>query len=394
MKDETLLAHAGRDPEKHFGIVNPPTYRASTILYPSLDAYKKRFERRYDWFSYGIHGTPTTFALTEAMAQLEGGERSIAFSSGLAAITLPLTALLRPGDHLLLCDSVYGPTRNFAEGVLARFGVETSYYDPLAGAEVAGLMRERTRVVFVESPGSLTFEVQDIPAIAAAAHRGGALVMMDNTWATPLFFRPFDHGVDISIHAATKYIGGHSDLLLGLLTVKDIALFRQIKDGVGAFGDCVAPDVCSLALRGLRTLAVRLYEHQRAGIEIAHWLAARPEVKRVLHPALPEDPGHQLWKRDFLGASGLFGVVLHTASEAAVAAMIDELRWFKIGSSWGGYESLITPALLGVRRTAVPWSEEGYLLRISVGLEAVEDLIADLDAGLERLNRALADQGQ
>lgn len=393
MKEDTLLVHAGREPEKNHGIVNPPIYRASTILYPTLEAYKNRFELRYTGFPYGIHGTPTTFALTEAIAELEGGVRSMAFASGQAAITLPLAALLQKGDHILVTDSAYGPTRNFADNVLTRFGVETTYYDPALGEAVGGLMRETTRVVFVESPGSLTFEMQDVPAIARAAHAKGALVMMDNTWGTPLFYKPFTHGVDISVQAGTKYIGGHSDLLLGLLTVNDEALFRQIKDGVAAFGDTVSPDVCSLALRGLRTMSVRLREHERSGLAVARWLAGRPEVKRVLHPALPEHPGHDLWKRDFLGANGLFGVVLHTASEAAVAAMIDGMRWFKIGSSWGGFESLITPALLNLRRSAVPWREPGYLLRLHVGLEAVDDLIADLEAGLERLNLATRKTG-
>jgi cystathionine beta-lyase len=388
MKDETLVIHSGRDPESNFGIVNPPVYRASTILYPTLAEFKVRHERKYTGFSYGIHGTPTTFALAEAVARLEGGYKTLVTSSGLSMITTAIAAFLKEGDHILVADPVYGPTRAFCDSVLARFGVETTYYDPLLGADIEGLMRENTRLIFMESPGSHTFEVQDVPAIVRVARERGAVTMMDNTWATPLRFKAIAHGVDVSLHAGTKYIAGHSDLVIGLITAKDEATFRTLKDSVAAFGDCVAPDVCFQALRGLRTLAVRLRHHEQAALEIARWLQARPEVKRVLHPALPEDPGHALWQRDFQGASGLFGVVLHTGSEQAVAAMIDPMAYFKIGSSWGGYESLIVPAYPQGNRTAVSWSEPGFLLRISIGLEAVEDLIADLEAGFARLRQA------
>ncbi len=393
MKDDTLLAHSGRDSESDFAAVNPPVHKASTSLFPTLQAFNDRASRRYTGFSYGIHGTPTTAALAEAAAELEGGRRAVVVSSGLAAITLSLMAYLRQGDHILVADTVYGPSRAFCTRGLSRLGVETTFYDPLIGAGISELMRPNTRVVFAESPGSLTFEVQDIPAIAKAAHAGDALVMLDNTWATPLYFKPFSHGVDVSIHAGTKYIGGHSDLLLGLVTVSEEEHFRKIKDSVMLLGDCVAPDTCYQALKGLRSLGVRLRQHEQSALRIAQWLQERPEVKRVLHPALPGDPGHDLWKRDFKGASGLFGVVLHTSNEQGIAAMIDDLRLFGIGASWGGYESLVIPANPAKTRTAVPWEETGYLLRFSVGLEAVEDLLEDLTAGFERLNRCTGGEG-
>lgn len=388
-KPETRLVHAGRHPEAHQGIVNPPVYRASTILYPTMAEFERRHERRYTGFYYGIHGTPTTFALTEALAELSGGARSIVTSSGLSAITQALTAFLHRGDHLLVADTVYGPTRAFCTSVLARFGVEVTFYDPLVGEDLGALLRPTTRVVYAESPGSQTFEVQDIPAIARVAHEHGAIVMFDNTWATPLNFRAFEHGVDVEIQAATKYLAGHSDLLMGVITTRTEELFRVVKDGVDAFGDCVSPDLCYQTLRGLRTLAVRLRHHERSALVVARWLARRPEVARVLHPGLPEDPGHALWRRDFLGASSLFGVLLRTDSDRAVAAMLDGLRLFKIGASFGGFESLILPARPAENRTARPWREQGVLLRLHVGLEAVEDLIADLEAGFTRLDAVL-----
>lgn len=389
MKPETRLVHAGRHPEKNFGIVNPPVYRASTILYPTLADYERRLEQKYTGFYYGTHGTPTTLALTEALAELSGGYRSAVTSSGLSAITQALTAFLRQGDHVLVPDSVYEPMRLFCTSVLARFGVEVTFYEPEVGAGIGALMRSTTRVVYVESPGSLTFDVQDVPAIARGAHEGGAVVMFDNTWATPLNFRSFDHGVDVEIQAATKYLAGHSDLLMGVITVRTEELFRMVKNGLDHFGDCVSPDLCYETLRGMRTLAVRLRHHERSALEVARWLARRPETARVLHPALPDNPGHAVWKRDFRGSSSLFGVLLHTSSDRAVAAMLNGLRLFKIGGSFGGFESLIVPARPREIRTARPWREPGVLLRLHVGLEAVEDLIEDLDAGFRRLNTAL-----
>jgi cystathionine beta-lyase len=386
MQPQTRLAHAARDPERHFGVVNPPVYRASTILYPTLDEFENRRSRRYTGFSYGLYGTPTTLALADAVAELSGGARTLLTSSGLSAVTLALTAFLRQGDHVLVSDSAYEPTREFCTSVLARFGVGVTFYDPLAGADIAGLLRAETRVVYCESPGSLTFEVQDVPAIARAARAHGAVVMLDNTWATPLGFRAFEHGADVEIQAGTKFLAGHSDLLVGAITTRDEALFRTVKDGAAAFGDCVAPDVCYETLRGLRTLEVRLHRQEQAALAVARWLAGRPEVARVLHPGLPGDPGHALWRRDFQGSSSLFGVLLRTTSRPAVAAMVEGLSLFSIGASFGGFESLIIPAR--PVRTVQPWREPGFLLRLHVGLEAVDDLIADLEAGLARLGAA------
>jgi cystathionine beta-lyase len=383
MQPDTRLVHVARDPQRDSGAVNPPVYRASTIIYPSLQAFATRAERRYTGFSYGMQGTPTTLGLAAAVADLAGGHKSVIVSSGLAAVTHAMTAFLRAGDHLLITDSVYGPARAFATGVLARFGVEVEFYDPLIGDGIARLLRPRTRLVYTESPGTATFEVQDVPAIAAAAHAAGALVVMDNTWATPLRFRPFEHGVDIEVQAGTKYFAGHSDLLVGAITVRTEEQFRAVKDDVIAFGDCVSPDVCYETLRGLRTLPLRMRQLEASALAVARWLTDRPEVARVLHPALPGHPGHDVWRRDFLGASSLFGVLLRTDSIEAVRRMVDGFRLFKIGASFGGYESLVT--LPAPERVVRPFKEPGTLLRFHVGLEAVEDLIADLSDGLARL---------
>lgn len=391
MKDDTLIVHTGREPERHGGIVNPPVYHASTVLYPTIDAFRRRSEgdAQYRSVRYGAYGVPTTFALADAVAELEGGQGAVITSTGLAAVTLALTALVRQGDHMLIVDSVYSPTRAFCDTVLKRFGVTTTYYDPLIGGKIADLIQSHTRLVLTESPGSLTFDVQDIPAIAAAAHQHDVLVLMDNTWATPLFFKPFTHGVDISIQAGTKYISGHSDLVIGIITARTESLFRHVKDTTMAFGDIAGPDDCYQALRGLRSMGARLQRQQAAGLQVARWFQTRPEVKRVMYPPLPEDPGHALWQRDFSGASSLFGVVLHTDSELAVARMVEGYRYIKIGASWGGYESLVIPAYPADMRTAVPWTETGFVLRYHVGLEDPDDLIADLEEGFERLQQAL-----
>lgn len=392
MKDETRLVHAGRDPRRDGGIVNPPVSRASTVLYPTLEDFARRSDgnAKYRGVRYGAYGVANTLALADAVAELEGGAGAVVTATGLSAVTLALAALVGQGDHLLMTDSAYGPTRAFCDEMLTRFGVETTYYDPLIGADIAGLMRPNTRVVFTESPGSLTFEVQDVPAIAATAHQHGALLLLDNTWAAGLFFKPFDHGVDVSIQAATKYIAGHSDAVIGAITARTEALFRRIKDTTMAFGDIAAPDTSYLALRGLRSMAARLRQQQEAGLKIAEWLRNRSEVKRVLHPALPGDPGHAIWKRDFTGACSLFSIVLHTDDETAVARMVDAYRYFKIGASWGGFESLVIPAYPAQLRTAVPWTDPGFVLRYHVGLEAPEDLMADLEEGFERLQLALS----
>jgi cysteine-S-conjugate beta-lyase len=385
-RKDTLLTHLGRHPEAHHGAVNPPVYHASTILSANMAEWEKKREpgRRFDVVRYGLLGTPTTFALEEAVAAIEGGYRATLMSSGLAAVTAPLEACLKCGDHLLMVDSVYGPARNFCDQVLTRHGVATTYYDPLIGEDIARLMRPNTRVVYVESPGSLTFEVQDVPAIAAAAHAAGAKVLMDNTWASPWLFPSFARGVDVSIHAATKYIVGHSDVMLGAVITTE-EMYLPVRTMASGLGHCAGPDDAYYALRGLRTLSVRLERHQKNALEVARWLQTRPEVSRVLYPALPEDPGHALWKRDFLGASGLFGVVLKPASKTAVYAFIDALDLFGIGASWGGFESLIQPTTPASIRTATRWEPEGPTLRLHIGLEDPQDLIEDLERGFDAL---------
>jgi cystathionine beta-lyase len=383
---DTLIAHLGRRPEAQHGAVNPPVYHASTILSANMAEWeaKRDPKKRFDVVRYGLLGTPTTFALEEALAKIEGGWRAMLMSSGLAAITAPLQALLGQGDHLLMADSCYGPARNFCDKVLSRCGVETTYYDPLVGEGIARLMRPNTKVVYLESPGSLTFEVQDVPAIAATAHKKGAKVLMDNTWGTPLFFRSFEHGVDVSIHAATKYIVGHSDVMLGAVVTNE-ENWLPVRTAAADLGHCAGPDDVYLALRGLRTMSVRLERQQKNALTVARWLQTRPEVSRVLYPALPEDPGHALWKRDFLGAASLFGVILRPVAQEAVYAMIDALDLFGIGASWGGFESLIQPNHPERIRTATRWQAEGPCLRLHIGLEDPEDLIADLAQGFARL---------
>jgi cysteine-S-conjugate beta-lyase len=388
-RKDTLLTHLGRHPETHHGAVNPPVYHASTILSANMAEWeaKRAPGQRFDVVRYGLLGTPTTFALEEAVAAIEGGYRAMLMSSGLAAVTAPLQACLKCGDHVLMVDSVYGPARNFCDKVLTRCGVATTYYDPLIGEGIARLMRPNTKVVYVESPGSLTFEVQDVPAIAEAAHADGAKVLMDNTWASPWLFPSFARGVDVSIHAATKYIVGHSDVMLGAVITTE-EMYLPVRTMAADLGHCAAPDDAYYALRGLRTLSVRLERHQKNALEVARWLQTRPEVSRVLYPALPDDPGHKLWKRDFLGASGLFGVVLKPASKEQVYALIDALDLFGIGASWGGFESLIQPTTPARIRSATRWEPEGPTLRLHIGLEDPQDLIEDLDRGFYALRAA------
>jgi cystathionine beta-lyase len=384
MRPATQAAHLGRKPQDFLGAVNTPVVRASTIVFPTVAELEAASRGEHPGITYGLHGLPTVRDLQAAVAEIEGGSAAFAVPSGLAATTLPLLALLGTGDHVLVTDSVYGPTRRFCDLHLTRLGVGVDYYDPHAGAAIERAFRPNTRVVFTESPGSLTFEVQDIPAIAAVAHARGATVVMDNTWATPLYFRAFDHGVDVSVHAATKYLGGHSDVLLGLVVTNEAtrtAVQRYWTDT----GVTASTDDCFLGLRGLRTLAVRLAQHQRSALEIAHWLRTRPEVREVIHPALPGARGHELWKRDFTGATGLFGVVLQPVAKARVDAMLDGMRLFAMGWSWGGFESLIIPTFPERVRTATRWDAGGPCLRLHVGLEDPADLIADLAAGFERL---------
>jgi cystathionine beta-lyase len=381
----TEVVHLGRDPAKHLGAVNTPVYRASTMVFPTLDDLEASAAGRYDGIGYGLHGLPTVTDLQAAMAALEGGSRAFAVPSGLAATTFPLLALTRAGERVLITDSVYGPTRRFAMNTLPRYGVDVAFYDPLAGSAIEEAMTPNTRVVFVESPGSLSFDVQDVPAIAAVAHRHGALVVMDNSWATPLGFRAFDHGVDVSVHAATKYIGGHSDVLLGVIVCNDTTaepLHRLWTD----MGVAVSTDDAFLGLRGLRTLAARLDRHQASAMRIATWLRSRNEVREVLYPALPGARGHELWKRDFRRATGLFTIVLNPGpTRDDLAAMLDRMRLFRMGWSWGGFESLVIPTDPNRLRTVSHFDAVGPCLRLHIGLEAPDDLIADLDDGLARL---------
>jgi len=388
MKKETRILHAGRHPERFHGAVNPPVYHASTILHPSVAAMEKSGKTPFEGVRYGRFGTPTTFALEEAVAELEGGHRAIATSSGLAAITGALMAVLKAGDHLLMTDSTYFPTRKFCDTVLKGLGIETSYYDPTLGAGIAALFKPNTRVVFTESPGSLTFDVQDIPAIAKAAHAIGAVVMMDNTWGV-LNFQPFTKGVDVSIQAATKYIVGHADAMLGTITTATPEMWLKIKTSVATFGHSPGTEELYLALRGLRTLAVRLRQHAATALELTTWLEGRPEVDRVLYPPLASDPGHALWKRDFTGACGLFGVILKPMPRPAVEAMLDGFSHFKLGFSWGGFESLVIPTDgHSIIRTASAWTPAGPSLRFHAGLEDTADLLEDLEQGFERLSCA------
>lgn len=391
MKDATRATHAGRHPHDNHGVINPPVYHASTILSPTLAALRQRDRTEdADATTYGVHGTPGTFAFEDAVAALEGGFRTRLASTGLIACTAPLLCFLSAGDHLLMVDTCYGPTRRFCNKMLKRMGIETTFYDPLVGRAIRDLIRPNTKVVFTESPGSLTFEVQDIPAIAEEAHKRGCTVMMDNTWASPLYFKPFEHGVDVSIQAVTKYIGGHSDLVMGCVTTTKEA-YPAIREGWKQIGLNGAPDDVFMAMRGIRTLAVRMPHHWQSGLKVADWLAARPEVAEVLHPALPGDPGHTVWKRDFLGASSLFGYILKPefSSEKHLAALLDGLELFGMGASWGGFESLMKPS--DPPRSAVPWPRPGraagQLMRVHIGLEDVGDLTDDLSAGFARMGR-------
>ena len=380
-KPETIAVSAGRMSREHFGAVNTPVYRASTILYRDLASQKARDVP----YTYARRGTPSSRSLEEAITALEDGARSVVVPSGLNAVATGILSVCGAGDHLLMVDSCYAPTRTFCDHTLKRFGIETTYYDPVIGSGIAALFKPNTRAVFCESPGSLTFEVQDIPAIAEVAHARGASVLLDNTWATPLFYPALARGADLSIQAATKYIGGHSDVMIGYVTANE-AHAERLVDTHGNMGLYVSGDDCFLALRGIRTLPTRLKRHQETALKLTHWLAAREEVARVLYPALENDPGHAIWKRDFLGATGLFGVVLKPCSERAVAAFIDGLDHFGIGFSWGGYESLIVPA--AIQRSARPFKTEGPVVRVHAGLEDADDLIADLGAGLARLGSA------
>jgi cysteine-S-conjugate beta-lyase len=385
-KVETRLTTGGRDPFAHHGYVNTPVYHASTLLYRTAEDYLAHRGH----YQYGRRGTPTSEALETALREIEGNACAgvALLPSGLAAISTAMLAVLRSGDNVLVTDSVYGPTRRFCDSVLVRFGITTTYYDPLIGGEIAKLMQKNTRAVFLESPGSLSFEIQDVPAIAAVAHTRGALVLMDNTWASPLYFRALEKGVDLSIQSGTKYIGGHSDVMLGTVSANEAA-WPQLKDMVFSSGLCVGPDDMYLGLRGLRTMGVRLARHQQSGLAVARWLQARPEVLRVEHPALSSHPGHAIWKRDFTGACGLFSIVFKPVPQEAVFAFLNALHLFGMGASWGGYESLAIPFDCTAVRTATKWAPGGPTVRFHIGLEDVGDLIADLEKGFAAYAAAL-----
>jgi cysteine-S-conjugate beta-lyase len=380
----TRLVLGGRDPFDNHGFVNPPVHHVSTVLYPTAEDFLARRAR----YLYGRRGTPTSEALEAALRDLEGPACAgvALLPSGLAAISTALLCVLNAGDHLLVTDSVYLPTRKFCDGVLRRYGIETTYYDPMTGSGIAALMRPNTRAVFVEAPGSLSFEVQDVPAIAAAAHTAGAALLMDNTWASPLYFRAFDKGVDLSIQAGTKYIGGHSDLMLGTVSANE-ATWERLSETVHLLGLCVGPDDIYLGLRGLRTMGVRLAQHQQSALKVARWLEQRPEISRVLHPAFASCPGHAVWRRDFSGASGLFSIIFKPIPQKAVNAFLDELVLFGIGASWGGFESLAIPFDCASIRSATGWAPEGPTVRLHIGLEDVDDLIGDLERGFAALLR-------
>ena len=389
MKLRTRLAQLGRLPRSRPGSVNLPLIRASTVTFASLaemESVQQRFEADEVVPTYGIVNMPLRAAFEELMVEIEGGHRAVTLPSGLAAVAVALMACLKAGDHLLVTDSVYGPTRRFCQRTLARFGVETTFYDPLVGAGIAALMKPNTRAVYLESPGSLTFEVQDFPAIAKAARERGAAVLHDNTWATGAFFRSFEHGADLVIQAATKYPAGHSDVLIGAV-VANKAWWPRLRDVSRDLGQTASPDDLFLAIRGIRTFETRLQQHEASAIQVAQWLKTHPAVKRVLHPALPEDPGHALWKRDFLGSAGLIGVELAPCTADQLAAFIDPLECFALGYSWGGYESLIAPANMRGARSVRPW-DGGPLVRLQIGLEDPADLFADLVKGLDRMKAA------
>ncbi|MBM09150.1 MAG: cystathionine beta-lyase [Magnetovibrio sp.] len=385
MKKDTLITYTGRDPEDNYGVVNPPVYHASTITFPSLDEYENRGDNEFDRPQYGRTGTPTQFAFEEAISALHGGFKTVSYPSGLAAIIGAATTFLQQGDHLLMADTVYGPSRiRLANTVLKRAGVKTTFFDPGIGEKISDFILPETKVIFMESPGSLTFEVMDVPAITSVARDKGIITMIDNTWSSPYFCQPIKLGVDVVIEACTKYVVGHSDVMMGSVTLNSSEHYQLVKNMANNYGYHAAPDDCYMALRGLRTISVRLQRHQENAYKVATWLVSRSEIARVMYPALPEDPGHEIWKRDHKGASGLFGVVFTEGNWKAAAALIDGLKHFGLGASWGGFESLVLPAHPEKIRTVNEWPHKTPCLRFHIGLEDPIDLIADLDAGLTR----------
>jgi cystathionine beta-lyase len=388
----TRLAHTARDPRAQHGFVNTPLHRGSTVVFRTLDELEgaMRADTRTGPYIYGLMGNPNSRELETMLARLDGGAGAVVVESGLAAVSVPLLAMLSSGDHLLMTDSCYGPSRHICNVVLARMGITTTYYDPRIGAGIDALIRPNTRVIFMESPGSLTFEVQDVPAIARVARARGVTTMIDATWATPLYFRAIEHGCDIAIHALTKYQSGNSDILLGGIVARDEEHWKRVKHTAEAHGHYAHPDDCSTCLRGIRSLEVRLARHQASALEVARWLESRAEVARMLHPSLPSHPDHAIWKRDFTGASGLFGCVLkpHPRGRAHLKAFLEGLRFFGMGFSWGGFESLVVSSDVRSSRVAAPWTDEGALLRFQIGLEDPRDLIADIAQALDAAARA------
>jgi cystathionine beta-lyase len=395
-RDATRIIHAGRDPKEQGGMVNPPIYQSSTIVFPTLDEllYAERGYADNDLvkpfeLKYGRYGTQTNFSLEKAIADIEGGYNTFVTSGGASAISTALIAFLKQGDHLLIIDNVYSSTRGFANKFLAKFGIEISYYDPLIGEGIEKLIKKNTKVIFIETPGSLTFEIPDVDAICKVAKKHGIITILDNSWASGVYFKSFEHGVDISVTAVTKYMNGHSDVMMGALTIKDKKHFKTIYESFRYMAVTAAPFSSYLAQRGLRTLKIRMDHSYKNALELAKWLEARPEVSKVLYPALKSNESYKLWKRDFTGAAGLFSIILDRKySNEALAKMVDKLHYFGMGYSWGGYESLILPFDAEGSRSATKWSYgDKTCLRINVGLEDIEDLKEDLEAGFKRLNK-------
>ncbi|MCF1429132.1 MAG: cystathionine beta-lyase [Shewanella sp.] len=389
-KKDTRIVSAGRDNQWTKGVINPPVFRASTIVFDTMEQMRQAATHKADGaMFYGRRGTPTHFAFQSAIAELEGGVGTALYPSGAAAISGALLSFLKSGDHLLVVDSVYQPTRDLCDNLLAGFGIETTYYDPLIGEGIAELIRPNTKMLFLESPGSITMEVQDVPTLCRIAHEHGLVTILDNTWASPINSRPFEMGVDISIQAATKYIAGHSDVMIGTATA-NFRYWRQLQENSYLMGQCTSPDDVFLAARGLRTLGVRLAQHEKNALTVANWLASRPEVDHLRHPAFTSCPGHEFFKRDFSGSNGLFSFVLKQGSQAATTAFVEGMAHFKMGFSWGGYESLIL-AISGIDkiRSATPWDSSKPLIRLHIGLEDPQDLIADLAAGFGRFNAVM-----
>lgn len=381
---QTLLTHGGIRPDQHHGFVNVPVYRGSTVVFPSAKAFREGRQQ----YQYGRWGNPSTEALASALQTLEGAEGTVLCPSGLAACSTAILAVMEAGDHILIPDSVYAPVRALCDSIKDRFNFEVTYYDPALGSDIKGLLQPNTKVIYTESPGSLTMEVQDIPAIVKVANAHGAFTIADNTWATPLLFPAIEHGIDLSVMAATKYIVGHSDAMLGTISASPRA-WNKLKAFHKLTGAFASPDDVTLALRGLRTLDVRLERHQKNATAVGKWLEQRPEIKSVHYPALKSHPQHSLWKRDFKGASGLLSFVTHEAPQEAADRLIDSLKLFAIGYSWGGFESLVLPTTPQSIRTAKPWTERGHLIRLHIGLESAEDLIEDLEGALGEFSQSL-----